>query len=226
MLFNSIAFLLFLPLVFCIYWWLGRRSSLRVQNTFIVIASYVFYGWWDWRFLFLIAFTTYCSYLSGLWIDRSRAKGKGKKQIKAIAAANIVLNLGILCLFKYFNFFQENLIELFAAIGYELDYVTLNVLLPVGISFYTFQALSYTIDVYRKRIETARDPIAFFAFVSFFPQLVAGPIERATNLYPQFLRRLCRSLRRLSPHALGIFQEVGRGRQRCRRGERRLCGRK
>lgn len=189
MLFNSIAFLLFLPLVFCIYWWLGRRSSLRVQNTFIVIASYVFYGWWDWRFLFLIAFTTYCSYLSGLWIDRSRAKGKGKKQIKAIAAANIVLNLGILCLFKYFNFFQENLIELFAAIGYELDYVTLNVLLPVGISFYTFQALSYTIDVYRKRIETARDSIAFFAFVSFFPQLVAGPIERATNLYPQFLRR-------------------------------------
>ena len=196
MLFNSIAFLLFLPLVFCIYWWLGRRSSLRVQNTFIVIASYVFYGWWDWRFLFLIAFTTYCSYLSGLWIDRSRAKGKGRKQIKAIAAANIVLNLGILCLFKYFNFLRD----MVAVAARELGFYTgnaslqgftlepLDIFLPVGISFFTFQSISYIIDVYRGRIEPLRRWLDYVFYVSFFPQLVAGPIVRARDFIPQIYK--------------------------------------
>lgn len=181
MLFNSLEFAVFLPLVFFFYWFVVNKR-LRLQNLFIVGVSYLFYGWWDWRFLILIAFTTLCSYLSGTLIEKYR----DKRHAKAIAAANIVLNLLILCLFKYFNFFSENLAKLFELFGAELDWVTLDFLLPVGISFYTFQALSYTIDVYKRKIEPTHDPVAFFAFVSFFPQLVAGPIERATNLLPQF----------------------------------------
>ena len=181
MLFNSLEFAVFLPIVFFIYWFaVGRR--LRLQNLFIVGVSYLFYGWWDWRFLLLIAFTTFCSYLSGTLIEKYR----DKRHAKMIATANIVLNLLILCLFKYFNFFSENLAKLFEVFGAELDWVTLDFLLPVGISFYTFQALSYTIDVYKRKIEPTHDPVSFFAFVSFFPQLVAGPIERATQLLPQF----------------------------------------
>lgn len=181
MLFNSLEFAVFLPIVFFLYWFAVGRN-LRLQNLFIVGVSYLFYGWWDWRFLILIAFTTLCSYLSGTLIEKYR----DKRHAKTIAAANIVLNLLILCLFKYFNFFSENLAKLFEVFGAELDWVTLDFLLPVGISFYTFQALSYTIDVYKRKIEPTHDPAAFFAFVSFFPQLVAGPIERATHLLPQF----------------------------------------
>lgn len=181
MLFNSLEFAVFLPIVFFLYWFVTGRN-LRVQNLFIVGVSYLFYGWWDWRFLLLIAFTTFCSYLSGTLIEKHR----DKRHAKMIAAANVVLNLLILCLFKYFNFFSENLARLFNAFGAELDWVTLDFLLPVGISFYTFQALSYTIDVYKRKIEPTHDPVSFFAFVSFFPQLVAGPIERATQLLPQF----------------------------------------
>ncbi|MCC8062188.1 MAG: MBOAT family protein [Rikenellaceae bacterium] len=181
MLFNSFEFAVFLPIVFFLYWFAVGRN-LRLQNLFIVGVSYLFYGWWDWRFLLLIAFTTLCSYLSGTLIEKYR----DKRHAKAVAAANIVLNLLILCLFKYFNFFSENLARLFHLFGAELDWVTLDFLLPVGISFYTFQALSYTIDVYKRKIEPTHDPVSFFAFVSFFPQLVAGPIERATQLLPQF----------------------------------------
>lgn len=181
MLFNSFEFAIFLPIVFCIYWFVVNHK-LRLQNLFIVGVSYLFYGWWDWRFLLLIALTTVCSYLSGTLIEKYR----DKRHAKIIAAANIILNLLILCLFKYFNFFSENLIRIFRFFGTELDWVTLDILLPVGISFYTFQALSYTIDVYKRKIEPTHDPISFFAFVSFFPQLVAGPIERATQLLPQF----------------------------------------
>lgn len=184
MLFNSFEFAVFLPVVFFIYWFIVNRN-LRLQNLFVVGVSYLFYGWWDWRFLILIAFTTLCSYLSGTLIEKYR----DKRHAKAIAAANIVLNLSILCLFKYFNFFSENLARLFSVFGAELDWVTLDLLLPVGISFYTFQSLSYTIDVYKRKIEPTHDPVSFFAFVSFFPQLVAGPIERATNLLPQFYVR-------------------------------------
>lgn len=181
MLFNSIEFLIFLPIGFIVYWTINKKFKL--QNLFILIASYVFYGWWDWRFLILIAFTSICSYLSGIFIEKF--EGQRKKQ-KFISATNIIINLIILCIFKYFNFFANNLIVLFELLGIKLDSFTLNVLLPVGISFYTFQALSYTIDIYTKKLKATRDFIAFFAYISFFPQLVAGPIERAKNLLPQF----------------------------------------
>ncbi len=183
MLFNSIEFLVFLPIVFLLYWFVFRPR--RWQNLLVVAASYVFYGWWDWRFLLLIALTSACSYGSGLLIEH--CAGRRKRQ-RAVSASNIVLNLGILGAFKYYNFFVENLDALFAGMGWHLDWVTMQVILPVGISFYTFQALSYTIDVYRGAIRATHDPIEFFAYISFFPQLVAGPIERATNLLPQFQR--------------------------------------
>lgn len=154
-----------------------------MRNLLVVIASYVFYGWWDWRFLILIAITSLCSYLSGLLLSYYNSN----KRIRSIInVCNILLNLGILAVFKYFNFFAYNLMELFDGLGYRLDTVTLDVILPVGISFYTFQALSYSIDIYRKNIQPTYDIIEFFAFISFFPQLVAGPIERAVNLLPQF----------------------------------------
>lgn len=181
MLFNSFEFLIFLPIVFLLYWFICR-SKIQ-QNLLIVIASYVFYGWWDWRFLLLIAFTSMCSYGSGIAIDLFI--GNKKKQ-KWISAANIVINLLILGAFKYYNFFAESFAGLFSSFGYQMDAVTLNVILPVGISFYTFQALSYSIDVYQGKIKPTRDIIQFFAYICFFPQLVAGPIERATNLLPQF----------------------------------------
>ena len=181
MLFNSIEFLFFLPVVFCLYWFVFKK--LRWQNLLVVIASYIFYGWWDWRFLMLIAFTTVCSFLSGLKIEKYKKIGKSGK---VFAFANIFVNLLILGIFKYFNFFAESLALAFNSIGVTLHPVALRLILPVGISFYTFQALSYTIDVYRDKLKATHDPISFFAFISFFPQLVAGPIERATNLLPQF----------------------------------------
>ena len=181
MLFNSFEFLVFLPIVFLLYWFVFRER--RLQNLLVVIASYVFYGWWDWRFLFLIAFTSLCSYLSGLLIERY--EGHRNKQ-RIVSASNIVINIGILGVFKYYNFFAENLNEIFVLLGWQLDWVTINVVLPVGISFYTFQALSYSIDVYQRKLPATHDPVEFFAYISFFPQLVAGPIERATNLLPQF----------------------------------------
>ncbi len=187
MLFNSIEFALFLPIVFLLYWFVVNRN-VRLQNMFVVAVSYLFYGWWDWRFLILIAFTSLCSYYSGILIERARFTPPHNYSAKTITAANIIINLLILCTFKYFNFFSDNFDKLFRLFGVELDWVTLDVLLPVGISFYTFQAISYTIDVYRKQIEPTHDAVSFFAFVSFFPQLVAGPIERSTNLLPQFYK--------------------------------------
>lgn len=177
MLFTSIEFFVFLPIVFALYWLLRRQ--LRWQNLLVVAASYLFYGWWDWRFLLLIAFTSACSYASGLLIGSNRWH-------KTALWGNIILNLAILGLFKYYDFFAVELANLLGCSG---DSVMLNLILPVGISFYTFQALSYSIDVYRGKLEPTRDVVAFFAYVSFFPQLVAGPIERATNLLPQFQRQ-------------------------------------
>lgn len=184
MLFNSLEFLIFIPIFFLFYWFIfcGRRS----QNLLVVVASYVFYGWWDWRFLLLIATTSLCSYGSGLLLEHF--EGRRKKQL-IVSAINIILNLGILGVFKYYNFFVENLDSLLGLLGYHLDFVTMKVILPVGISFYTFQALSYSIDVYKKKLSATHDIIEFFAYISFFPQLVAGPIERATNLLPQFQQR-------------------------------------
>ena len=188
MLFNSLQFAVFLPIVFLLYWLvfdrlLGRsKRQLMWQNAFVVIASYVFYGWWDWRFLLLIAFTSLCSWGSGILIGNNR----GNKKSKRWMWANILLNLGILGLFKYYDFFVTEFAQLFHL---STEGLLLKVILPVGISFYTFQALSYSIDVYRGKIEPTKDVVAFFAFISFFPQLVAGPIERATNLLPQFQKK-------------------------------------
>ena len=195
MLFNSLEFALFLPIVFIIYWAIGYahindRLKLRLQNAFVLVASYVFYGWWDWRFLLLIAFTSFCSWGSGLLIGRGLTqpslKGRRLFSPRFWMIVNIVLNLGILAVFKYYDFFVSEFGQLF---GISTDSLLLRIILPVGISFYTFQALSYSIDVYRQKIEPTKDIIAFFAFISFFPQLVAGPIERATNLLPQFLNK-------------------------------------
>ena len=181
MLFNSYAFLVFLPIVFLLYWFVFRGR--QWQNLLVVVASYIFYGWWDWRFLFLIALTSLCSYGSGLLLEHY--EGLRRKQ-RLVSASNIVLNIGILGVFKYYNFFVENLDALLGSFGWQLDWVTMSIILPVGISFYTFQALSYTIDVYQKKLPATHDLVEFFAYISFFPQLVAGPIERATNLLPQF----------------------------------------
>lgn len=183
MLFNSFEFLVFLPLTFAIYWVLNK--NFKIQNLYIVIASYFFYGMWDWKFLFLIFFTSLSSFISGYAIE----KAKCNSHKKIALWTNIILNLGILGVFKYFNFFSENLQILFSQFGYQLDWFTVDVLLPVGISFYTFQAISYSIDVYRGNVKATSNLIAFLAFVSFFPQLVAGPIERASNLLPQFLKK-------------------------------------
>ena len=183
MLFNSIDFAIFLPIVFTLYWVL--RNQLKLQNLLIVIASYIFYGMWDWRFLFLILFSTVVDYTMGILIERNDSKNKKK----LFLWISILVNLGFLGYFKYSNFFLENFVYAFSFLGQDLKFRGLEIVLPVGISFYTFQTLSYTIDVYRKKLSPTKDFIAFSAFVSFFPQLVAGPIERATHLLPQFYRK-------------------------------------
>lgn len=181
MLFNSIDFVFFLPLVFCLYWFVFK-NNLRSQNALIVVASYVFYGWWDWRFLSLIAFSTILDFFVGVQLGK-----QSKPSIrKLLLVVSILVNLGFLGFFKYYNFFLDNFAEAFTFLGYKINAASLEIILPVGISFYTFQTLSYSIDVYRKQLSPTKDFIAFSAFVSFFPQLVAGPIERASNLLPQF----------------------------------------
>ncbi|QKX03906.1 MBOAT family protein [Aquimarina sp. TRL1] len=184
MIFNSLDFALFLPIVFVLYWFVVAKS-LTLQNGLIVIASYVFYGWWDWKFLTLILFSSIVDYTVGLEMKKTSAPLRRK----ALLWTSIGVNLGFLGFFKYYNFFIENFQSAFSLFGTEIAVNTLNIILPVGISFYTFQTLSYSIDVYREKIEPTRDFIAFSAFVSFFPQLVAGPIERATNLLPQFYKK-------------------------------------
>lgn len=183
MLFNSIDFAIFIPIVFGLYWFVFSKS-IKLQNLLIVVASYVFYGWWDWRFLTLILFSTLVDFTVG--IKLSQENGKSKRRI--LLLTSVLVNLGFLGVFKYYNFFLENFTNAFTVLGYNFDGHSLNIILPVGISFYTFQTLSYTIDVYREKLNPTKDIIAFTAFVSFFPQLVAGPIERATNLLPQFYK--------------------------------------
>lgn len=183
MLFNSIEFAIFLPIVFILYWFVFKKH-LRWQNVLIVASSFVFYGWWDWRFLFLMIFSASIDFFAGIKIEKSDSQ----KRRKFFLLLSIFTNLGILGVFKYFNFFIDNFTRTFSFLGYQINPVSLNVILPVGISFYTFQALSYTIDVYRKQLPAVKDPVSYFAYISFFPQLVAGPIERATNLLPQFFK--------------------------------------
>lgn len=181
MLFNSIDFAIFLPIIFILYWFVTNKN-LKLQNLLIVIASYIFYGWWDWRFLSLILFSTVIDFLIGI----SLSKQENKNKRKMLLWTSILINLGFLGFFKYYNFFLDNFITAFSFFGTDINANSLNIILPVGISFYTFQTLSYTIDVYKRKLEPTKEFIAFSAFVSFFPQLVAGPIERATNLLPQF----------------------------------------
>ena len=185
MLFNSIEFLLFLPTIFILYWFVFNKN-LKYQNSLILASSYVFYGWWDHRFLSLIFLSTIVDYVIGLSISNQSSK---KKQ-KLLLWGSVLFNLSVLGFFKYYNFFVDSWVELFSSVGYEIKSVwTLNIILPVGISFYTFQTMSYTIDIYRKKLEPTKDFISFASFVSFFPQLVAGPIERASNLLPQILKK-------------------------------------
>ncbi len=188
MLFNSIDFAIFLPIVFILYWFIFKRN-LQLQNILLLVASYIFYGWWNWKFLGLIAFSTVLDYIVGLTLNNPKIKTKSTIIRKSILYISISINLGLLGVFKYYDFFVENFVQAFSFFGTDIKINSLNIILPVGISFYTFQTMSYTIDVYRKKLEPTKDFIAFAAFVGFFPQLVAGPIERATNLLPQFYKK-------------------------------------
>ena len=181
MYFNSIDFAIFLPIVFFLYWFVFRQN-LKSQNVLILIASYIFYGWWDWRFLSLIFLSTVVDF----WVGTRLKCESHKTKRKFLLWISILVNLGLLGFFKYYNFFLDNFLSAFSFMGKDIQANTLNIILPVGISFYTFQTLSYTIDVYKGKLEPTKDFVAFSAFVAFFPQLVAGPIERASNLLPQF----------------------------------------
>ncbi|MBP8824201.1 MAG: MBOAT family protein [Flavobacteriales bacterium] len=183
MLFDSSGFLLFLPVVFFLYWF-GTRRSLRAQNLLLLGASYYFYACWDWRFLFLLVFSTLLDYVSGLKIHQATTQ----HWKKAWLVLSVCINLGFLGFFKYYNFFAENFAALLSDIGWGVNPVLLNVVLPVGISFYTFHGLSYVFDVYHGKVNPVRNPVDYALFVSFFPLLVAGPIERATHLLPQIQR--------------------------------------
>lgn len=183
MLFNSFDFAVFLPVVYLLYWFVFNKN-VQVRNFFLLVVSYVFYGFWDWRFLSLILISSLMDYFLALGI--SHTPDANTKKRKLLLVLSLVLNLGFLGFFKYYNFFVESFISTFSLFGKEFNYTPLNIILPVGISFYTFQSLSYTLDVYLKKMEPTRRIINFLAFVSFFPQLVAGPIERAKKLLPQF----------------------------------------
>ncbi|MDA7558638.1 MBOAT family protein [Flavobacteriaceae bacterium] len=181
MLFNSFEYLIFLPIVFVLYWKVFTRN-LQLQNGFLLLVSYLFYGWWDWRFLLLIAFSSLVDYNIGIRLDKTT----DNRRRKLLLYLSLFVNLGLLGYFKYCNFFIYNFKIALESFGFHAEYSSLQIILPVGISFYTFQTLSYTIDIYRGNLKPTRNAIQFFAYVSFFPQLVAGPIERAKNLLPQF----------------------------------------
>lgn len=181
MLFNSLEFSVFLPVVFILHWFAANRSK-ETQNLFLLVASYFFYGWWDWRFLILIAFSSLVDYCLGLHLS----KVEDEKKRNLLLLSSIAVNLAVLGFFKYFNFLAESFANAVTVLGKPVDPVLLRVVLPVGISFFTFQKLTYTIDIYKRRMEPTRNVVTFLVFVSFFPLLLAGPIERARNLLPQF----------------------------------------
>ncbi len=184
MLFNSIGFLIFLPAVFILYWFIFNRKY-QHQNRLILLASFYFYACWDWRFLFLLIFSIGLDFLSGIQIEKSRSK----KEAKFWLTLSIIINLGFLGFFKYYNFFIGSFSDLLNGFGFHANVWLLKIVLPVGISFYTFHGLSYVIDIYKKRISAERNFIDYAVFVSYFPLLVAGPIERATHLLPQIQRK-------------------------------------
>jgi len=206
MLFNSIAFAIFLPIVFAGYWALHGR--IRAQNLLLLVASYIFYGWWDWRFLFLIAGCSLINYIAALRIDSSNSKFIRRLWLVSCC----VVCLGALVIFKYYNFFIDSFSTMCACIGIHWSPLVLNIALPVGISFFTFQALSYTFDVMLGRLKPTKNWIEYFVFIAFFPQLVAGPIERATNLLPQFQKqRHCdinTAIHGVSLMAYGLFKKM------------------
>ena len=181
MLFNSLNYLQFFLIIFFVYWFVLKNSK-KAQNVFILVSSYFFYGMWDWRFLFLIFTSSVTGYIVGILCDRYTREDVRK----LLLATSLAVNLGILFVFKYFNFFNIQFVDFMSQIGIHINPVTIKLILPVGISFYTFQTLSYSIDVYRNKIDSTKSIIDFFAYVSFFPQLIAGPIERASSLLPQF----------------------------------------
>jgi len=184
MLFNSIDFALFFPLVFILYWFVVNKN-LRIQNIFIVVVSFVFYGWWNWRFLSILALSCVVNFVAGILIEGQEKKSRRKMLLWAA----IAYNLGLLVVFKYLNFFIDSFTDAFTFFGFKISGGSLNIVLPVGISFFTFQALGYIMEVYRKNFAAARDFISFSAFVSFFPLILAGPIERAPHLLPQFYKK-------------------------------------
>lgn len=184
MLFNSIEFAFFLPVVFLLYWF-ATQKSVRHQNILILLASCFFYGWWDWRFLTLI----FASTIVDFFIGSSLQSSTNVIIRKWLLRTSLIFNLGLLIVFKYLNFFVDSFVEAFTFFGSSLEISHLSIVLPVGISFYTFQTLSYTIDIYNKKLDATKDFVSFAAFVTFFPQLVAGPIEKAANLLPQFFTK-------------------------------------
>ena len=184
--FNSLTFLVFFGIVLLLYFRLGHRG----QNWMLIVASYVFYGWWDYRFLGLLLFTTFFDYFCALWIEGQTNPAKRR----LLLASSMTVNLGVLCVFKYFNFFAESLQHSLGLLGITLSFPMLHVVLPVGISFYTFLSMSYTIDVYRRHLRATHNPTDFMLYVAFFPHLVAGPIVRASILLPQ-----CQKPRKIIP---------------------------
>ena len=206
MLFNSLEFFLFLPIVFFLYW---KYNNIKTQNILILISSYVFYGWWDWRFLFLIFMSTVVDYFVALSIENN----SDSKKRKRILYISVFFNLALLGVFKYFNFFIDSWVDFISVFGYNIENTwSLKIILPVGISFYTFQTMSYSLDVYRRELKTTKDFISFASFVSFFPQLVAGPIERASHLLPQILNKrkfsYIQSVEGLRLILWGLFKKV------------------
>ncbi|QSW87492.1 MBOAT family protein [Flavobacterium endoglycinae] len=184
MLFNSFNFALFLPVVFILYWFVTNKN-LKIQNALLLISSYFFYSCWDWRFVFLLIFSTLLDYFSGIQIEKSNNPNERKFWFWL----SITINLGFLGVFKYFNFFADSLKDLISVFGFQVNMWSLKVILPIGISFYTFHGLSYVIDIYKKRINAEKNFIDYAVFVSYFPLLVAGPIERATHLLPQIKKK-------------------------------------
>jgi alginate O-acetyltransferase complex protein AlgI len=184
MLFNSINFAIFLPIVFIFYWFLANKS-LKLQNLFLLLCSYFFYACWDWRFLFLLVFSTGLDFFTGLKMHQSNSNVAKKSWFWL----SIVINLGFLGVFKYYDFFVTSFAETLSSFGFQVNLSTLNIILPVGISFYTFHGLSYVIDIYKNRITPEKNLIDYSLFVSYFPLLVAGPIERATHLLPQVKKK-------------------------------------
>lgn len=205
MLFNSFIFLIFLGMVLPVFYLLPTKNW---RNGFLLLASYVFYGYWDWRFCSLLLVSTLVDYFVGQQMAKTAEKGKRK----GLLLISMLVNLGILGFFKYFNFFADSFANLLASFGGNADFVHLNIILPVGISFYTFQTMTYTIDIYRKRLEPTRSLPDFALYVAFFPQLVAGPIERATNLLPQLSKKYGATRAQFEKGmvlvAMGMFKKV------------------